>query len=234
MEFRRKHISTIMFLLLAAGMAFASASGSKIQNILKESTVTIPVLLVEFSDTKFTLEDPEEKFSVQLETAAGYFNANWQGAKTFFFPIVAKVSLDTPIATYGAPSASFNDTDIKQLIADACAQAAEQGKDFSIYDTQGNGTISNIAVIFAGYSESEGGSPNSIWPHQQNLTGQEVMVGDLKVLSYTCTPELSGSSGSTISPIGTFCHEICHWLGLPDMYDTNSEDEGLSPALNGT
>ena len=234
MEFRRKHIPTIIILLLAAGMALAAASGSKIQNIRKESTVTIPVLLVEFSDTKFTLENPEEKFRTQMEKAAGYFNANWQEAKTFFFPIVATISLDTPIATYGAPSASFNDTDIRQLVADACTQAIEQGTDFSLYDTQGNGTISNIAIIFAGYSESEGGSPNSIWPHQQNLTGQEIEFGELKILSYTCTPELTGNSGSTISPIGTFCHEICHWLGLPDMYDTNSEDEGLSPALNGT
>lgn len=234
MIFSRKHIIAIIFLLLAAGMALAAASGSKIQNIRKESTVAIPVLLVEFSDTKFTLENPEEKFRIQLETAAEYFNANWQGNRRFIFPIAATVSLNTPITTYGAPSTSFNDTDVRQLIADASAQAAEQGTDFSLYDHQGNGTISNIAVIFAGYSESEGGSPNSIWPHQHNLAGQEIEIGDLKILSYTCTPELRGNSGSIISPIGTFCHEICHWLGLPDMYDTNSEEEGLSPALNGT
>ena len=234
MKVSRKHISSVIFLLLAAGMALAAASGSKIQNIRKENAVTIPVLLVEFSDTKFTLENPEEKFSIRLEKAAEYFNANWQGKRTFLFPIAATISLDTPIAAYGAPSASFNDTDIRRLVADACAQATEQGTDFTLYDPHGNGTISNIAVIFAGYSESEGGSANSIWPHQQNLAGQEIETGGLKILSYTCTPELMGNAGSTISPIGTFCHEICHWLGLPDMYDTNWEDEGLSPALNGT
>lgn len=234
MDFSRKYTRSIIILLLAAGMALAAASKPKIQNIRKENTVTIPVLLVEFSDVKFTLEEPQEKFRTQLEKAEEYFNANWQGTRSFIFPIAAKVTLETPIATYGAPSAAFNDTDARQLIADACTQAAAQGADFSLYDPAGNGTIRNIAVIFAGYSESEGGDPNSIWSHQQSLAGQEIQAGEMKIMSYTCTPELKGSSGTTISPIGTFCHEICHSMGLPDMYDTNAEDEGLSTALNGS
>lgn len=104
MDFSRKYTRSIIILLLAAGMALAAASKPKIQNIRKENTVAIPVLLVEFSDVKFTLEEPQEKFRAQLEKAEEYFNANWQGTKAFVFTIAARVTLDTPVATYGAPS----------------------------------------------------------------------------------------------------------------------------------
>lgn len=224
----------ILLLLLAAGICLAATTKPKIQNILQENTLTIPVLLVEFEDTRFSLENTVEKFSIQMDRAAKYFNDNFMGKKLFSFPIVTRVMLPYPIARYGAPSTTFNDTDVRQLVEDACIQAIAQEVELSVYDTDLNGKIENIAIIFAGYSESEGGNANSIWAHQQNLTSKPISIGDLEICSYTCTPELNGSSGTTISPTGTFCHEICHFLGLPDIYDTNGETEGLSPALNGT
>ena len=118
--------------------------------------------------------------------------------------------------------------------ATCLAMARARGTDFSIYDTNNDGTIENIAIIYAGYSESEGADANAIWAHQKSLQTEEISINGIKILSYTCTPELKGNSGTTISPIGTFCHEIAHSLGLPDMYDTNSDTEGLSPALYGT
>ena len=234
MNLSRKHITFFSILLLAAGICLAASTKPKIQNILQENTLTIPVLLVEFEDTRFTLDNPVEKFSVQMARAEEYFNANFQGQRKVSFPITALVTLNSPMAKYGAPSTTFNDTDVRQLVADAYSQAIGYGVDFTVYDTDQNGTIENIAIIFAGYSESEGGSANSIWAHQQSLGNQPIEIGGMKISSYTCTPELNGNTGTTISPIGTFCHEICHFLGLPDMYDTNGETEGLSPALNGT
>ncbi len=241
----RKHISIALLLLLAASLCFAATTGSKIQNIPQENIRTIPVLLVEFSDTAFTLANPAQMFHNQLNQsgyslngapgcAAEYFNGNFQGKATFEFPIAATVRLENPIATYGAHSTSFNDTDITALLLDACAAALEQGTDFSIYDTNSDGIIENIAIIYAGYSESEGGDANAIWAHQKNLQDEEIIIDGMKILSYTCTPELKGNSGTTISLLGTFCHEIAHSLGLPDMYDTNSDAEGLSHALYGT
>ncbi len=228
---------SVLLLLLAAGLCFAASTGSKIQNIPQQNIRTIPVLLVEFSDTEFTLSNPQEMFNTQLNhsgpngCAADYFNVNFQGKATFRFPIAARVKLEVPIATYGAHSATFNDSDITGLLLDACAAAQAQGTDFSQFDANNNGTIENIAIIYAGYSESEGAGPDAIWAHQKSLKDEEITAGGMKILSYTCTPELKGNSGTEISPIGTFCHEIAHSLGLPDMYDTNADSEGLSTAL---
>ena len=244
MAITRKNMSFILLLLLAAGFCFAATTGSKIQNIPQENIHTIPVLLVEFSDTGFTLNNPSEMFHSQLNgngysnngvqgCAAEYFNTNFQGTARFEFPIAAQISLDTTIATYGAHSATFNDSDITGLLLDACAAAQAQGTDFSQFDPDNNGTIENIAIIYAGYSESEGAAADAIWAHQKSLHDEDIAIDGMKVLSYTCTPELKGNSGREISPIGTFCHEIAHSLGLPDMYDTNSDSEGLSTALCG-
>ena len=239
MSLHCKHILITLFLLVAAVVCSAATSHTKVQKL------QIPVLLVEFSDVKFSVSDPIEEFKTLFNgkeytkngsqgSVKEYFNANFQGIRTFDFPVVAKVTLNSPISTYGAPSSTFNDTDVKKLLEDACNAAMEDGADFTLYDLDNNGTIENIAIIFAGYSESEGGDPNSIWAHRQNLAKEDFLIGDLKILSYTCNAELKGNSGTTITPIGTVCHEICHFLGLPDMYDTNGETEGLSPALYGT
>ena len=175
MRTARKHMVSVLLLLLAAGLCFAASTGSKIQNIPQQNIRTIPVLLVEFSDTEFTLSNPQEMFNTQLNhsgpngCAADYFNVNFQGKATFRFPIAARVKLEVPIATYGAHSATFNDSDITGLLLDACAAAQAQGTDFSQCDPNNNGTIENIAIIYAGYTESEGAGSDAIWGHQKSL-----------------------------------------------------------------
>ncbi len=242
---RRKHMALAFLPLLAAGICLAATAIASRKDFHLENMRTIPVLLVEFSDTAFTLNNPSEMFNTQLNgngyshngaqgCAAEYFNINFHGTAKFEFPIAAQVSLDTPIATYGAHSATFNDTDVTQLFLDACAVAQAQGTDFSVFDPDNNGSIENIAIIYAGHSESEGAGADAIWAHQKGLHDENITIDGMKVLSYTCTPELKGNSGTEISPIGTFCHEIAHSLGLPDIYDTNSDTEGLSTALCGT
>ena len=234
MGLRGKHMSLAFLMLLAAGICLAASTVVSRNDSTQENIRTIPVLLVEFQDTGFTVINPQEQFNSMLSQSAAYFNENFQGTATFSFPIAARIKLDTPIATYGAHSATFNDTDITHMLLDACSAAQAQGTNFSIYDTNRDNAIDNIAVIYAGYSESEGAGADAIWAHQKGLQDEEVTVCGLKILSYTCSPELKGNSGSEISPIGTFCHEIAHSLGLPDMYDTNSDSEGLSTALCGT
>ena len=48
--------------------------------------------------------------------------------------------------------------------------------------------------------------------------------------SYACTSEYSGNDYSTtMCGIGTFTHEFGHVIGLPDMYDTDYEQNGYAP-----
>lgn len=213
-------------------------------NVQKNAKRIYPVLLVEFEDVKFTVPEPKLAFRNMLNrkgystngaagSAADWLNANFKDTCTFEFIVSDVISLPYPVAKFGAHSNTFNDSDVEKMVRQACA--ALPG-DFNIQecDTDENGIIGNISIIYAGYSEAEGGSEDAIWAHQKNLTANPITAGDMKILSYTCTPELKGAQGDTISPPGIFCHEFCHYLGLPDMYDTNGDTEGLSPALYGT
>ena len=206
--------------------------------------ITYPVLLVEFEDIKFTVDNPKSSFnnllnssSYSLNGATGsaseYLNANFRGYKKFKFSLSDVITLPVPLANYGAQQGIRNDANPARLIEDACSLAVQQGFDISIFDHDNDGAIENIAIIFAGHSEAEGGHPNSLWPHQMNITGNQIYFNGVKIKSYSCSAELRGAQGSEISPIGTFCHEFLHSLGLPDLYDTNGEEEGLSTALYG-
>ncbi|MBQ7773502.1 MAG: M6 family metalloprotease domain-containing protein [Bacteroidales bacterium] len=197
-----------------------------------------PVLLVEFEDVKFTVDKPKDFFNTLLNAASGsaadYFNTNFAGICTFAFRVGDVISLPYPVADFGAHSGTFNDMDVTRLLKETCKAASEAGYDFSSFDTDGDGIVDNVAIIFAGHNESEGGSPDAIWPHQQDVSGEDITFNGVKIASYSCTSELKGAQGNEPSTIGTFCHEFAHSLGLPDLYDTNGDIEGLSAALYGS
>lgn len=205
----------------------------------------LPVLLVEFEDVRFSVADPKGSFTTMLNgvdyTAAGatgsvakWLNRNFKGKRTFVFEVSDVITLPNPVAHYGAQSETANDSNIMKLVKDACEAASAAGTDFSRYDNNSDGMADNVSIIFAGYSQAEGGSPDSIWPHQQDATGYGLSFNGTGIASYICTAELGGSSGSQIARIGHFCHEFSHFLGLPDLYDVNGEVEGAAPGTYGT
>lgn len=240
MRYIAANIALLLSIICTVPALYAGENAPKLQNKIK-----CPVVLVAFEDTGFTIQNPRQSFNSMLNargysangatgSAADYLNANFYGKCTFEFEVSDVITLPYHIAEFGAPSGTFNDSDVKRLVYEACSTASAGGFDFSSCDTDADGTIENVAVIFAGHAESEGGAPETIWSHQQSLTDNPLSFNGVKIMSYSITPELKGGEGNTISPIGTFCHEFLHSMGLPDMYDTNGELEGLSPAMYGS
>jgi len=109
------------------------------------------------------------------------------------------------------------------LALDAVLAAEAAGADFSKYDVDENGECDGVIVIHAGRGAEEG--VYGIHSHKSNFTTQ--VFDGVSVSAYTMTPE---ESFNQISPIGVFCHEYGHFLGLPDLYDvdyTPSTSDGL-------
>lgn len=98
------------------------------------------------------------------------------------------------------------------------------------YDSDKDGYVDNIHLIFAGYGEEAGAPSDAIWSHEMPFS-RPVKVQSVYINKYSCSPELRGNKGKSLSHIGVICHEIGHALGAMDYYDTDYEQGGY---YNGT
>jgi len=111
------------------------------------------------------------------------------------------------------------------LATHAVWAVADSVPNWNKYDANGDGYCDGLVIIHAGPGAEEAGDDN-IWSHKSNINPMITHDG-VKISAYTMNPE--EFQGQT-SPIGVFCHEFGHVLGLPDLYDisgtTNSNGVG--------
>ena len=114
------------------------------------------------------------------------------------------------------------------FIPEVCELAEEQGLKFSEYDSNDDGYVDLVYVIYAGYSECFTGTPTTcIWPKSGIISAFE-MDGKY-IYRYGVNSELNAFPGAWDNPpyeringIGLFCHEFSHCLGMPDFYPTST------------
>ena len=192
------------------------------------------VVLVEFADNEFSMEDPldfytrmlnEEGFSDNGATgsARDYFIANSMGQFIPTFDVFGPVKLSEDMEFYGANDRWGDDVHPQLMLIEAC-RMLDNEIDFTEYDRNGDGVIDNVFVYYAGYGENDGGGANTIWPHSSKLSlmyKEKFIFDGVELDRYACSNELhSPMRDNGVDGIGTFCHEFGHVLGLPDLYAT--------------
>ncbi len=111
----------------------------------------------------------------------------------------------------------------RELIAEAIEKANDDVR-YSNYDNDDNGKVDAILVIHAGPgAESMGGS--YIHSHQSSLYDIYLNLDGVTFDDYSIQPEYVYDPGD--STIGVFAHEFGHLMGLPDLYDTTYESDGV-------
>lgn len=242
----------------------AAAPGAyAVTDIPREGVVEYPLVLVEFKDLHFTIQDKEALlkrydriFNEQgyTDTAryvihgnvyygatgsvSDYFRDQSYGLYTPKFKIIGPIRLANGYAYYGKGK-NGNGEKIDQLIRDVCDSIIAAGSiDLAGYSR--SGTIDQFSVIYAGRGENYNGSdPNTIWPQASQLFVQrkDSALYDTGIthIKYACTCELFWDSDTILDGIGTFCHEFSHTLGLQDFYntDTSSGDDSETNASMG-
>ncbi|MBK7213337.1 MAG: M6 family metalloprotease domain-containing protein [Bacteroidales bacterium] len=150
-----------------------------------------------------------------LELSYGNFNINTT--------VVGPYTAAHDMAYYGAPNGSGgHDIRAGELI-DEAVNLANPDVNFADYDNDGDGSVDGVYVIYAGYGEASGASANTIWPHAGGIN--EYLDG-VSISKYSCSNELSGTSGTAMTTIGVICHEFGHVCGSPDYYDTDYSVDG--------
>ena len=199
------------------------------------------VILVEFSDVKFTVTDPYTTFNEYLNSETPlpdrgfredrnygsvrqYFNDISGGQYAPQFDVYGPVTLPNRSAFYGAGYKDTN-TNIDSLLSHAC-RLADPLIDYSQYDSNNDGYVDLVYLMYAGFGENyTGNSTDCIWPKSgSNITTRMYDGVNVKrygignELNYSPDKVLSADPQRRVNGIGLFCHEFSHTLGLPDMY----------------
>ena len=235
---------------LEAAKARKASSPKRMGGTQTSGDVSLPVLLVEFKDRKFTEQygsfahyDSILNSDTYIEhiytTSAGkkfyarsarnYFRS--QSADKFrpTFDIIGPITLDSVYSYYGKNNSAGSDMNWRKMVSEGINKAINQKliTTASQWDGDGNGVVDLIYVIYAGWAESQHQEDeNAIWPKNGTF-------GSVKVPDGTIFAQTSMSSELMWSPkfkyddtnikddgIGTLVHEFGHALGLPDFYDT--------------
>ncbi len=199
------------------------------------------VILAEFQDTTFTIQDTKKVFTNYLmnedhfsdkrynqdqnyKGVRGYFKDCSYGKFTPIFDVVGPIKLPKAHAVYGAGNDRMD-----LLLADACA-AVDGMVNFADYDANNDGIVDLVYVIYAGHSANTSGNKDTnIWPKSGTITISNKFDGK-SIRRYGVSNELNGSEKTSknnkkINGIGLFCHEFSHTLGLPDIYAYNTDAE---------
>ena len=195
------------------------------------------VFLVEYTDVKFKVQNPQEYYNRFCNgddfsdygatgSVASYFREQSNGQFRPVYDVFGPVPLKNPRSYYGGNDNWGNDLRPEEMVTEA-AEYLKNKIDFSKYDFDNDGYVDNIFVIYAGQGEASYGPAASVWPHSYNLsyTGTTPAYNGKKLDSYTCTNEWEQNNPDGI---GTFCHEFSHTMGLPDLYPT-SYSNSVSP-----
>lgn len=208
------------------------------------------LILVNFSDVQFqsahtadVMKDLITGDDCQVNngfgSAAQYFRDQSNGAYQPIFDVYGPVTLSNTQSYYGQNVGSGGDSMDKyaaDVVIEACRLANSKYADlnFANYDWNNDGDVDFVYVIYAGKGEADGGSANTIWPHNYSIkeilkwkgqgtysvyTSSDTKLDGKYLDNYAMSQELNGQDG-TLAGNGTFCHEFGHVLGLPDFYDT--------------
>lgn len=213
------------------------------------------VVLVEFQDVDFTVDNPKDYFSRQLNEP-GFSDYGGNGSAVDYFKDASHGMYAPQFDVYGPVKVSknadyFKDNDsgnMALLIREAITQLHESGElNLADYDYDGNGTLDTVFIYYAGYGSADS-ETETIWPHQYDyqyyvswMGAPQLRFDGIKVGPYACANELKGwnpnngrlpwADGSKpwVDGVGCFIHEYGHVLGLPDLYDVDYNEGVVTP-----
>ena len=195
------------------------------------------ILLVNFKDVKFQEKNDVTLYNNVANTpgytdkngfkgsVADYFKDQSRSQFELTFDVVGPVTVSKDAKYYGENDDDGNDKHAEEMVVEAVKLAKDLVLDWEQYDWDGDHEVDQVMIVYAGEGEADGGSEDTIWPHEWTLSTTGIafdIVDGIKINTYAVANE-GYKEGKTIhvNGIGTICHEFSHCLGLPDMYDTS-------------
>ena len=137
------------------------------------------VILADFPDQEFQ-EGNDKALYLRILNEIGFSEGRFKGSvKDYFlaqsggrfeldFDVVGPVRMDSSYTYYGQRGSEV-DMYADLMVIEACRKA-DADINFADYDWDGDGEVDQVFILYAGLGESNGGAPNTIWPHEYTLT----------------------------------------------------------------
>ena len=227
-------------------------------DIPRTGAIEYPLVLVQFKDLHFITKDTDklrERYerlfnehgyndTARYEVGGTVYYGTYGSVSDYFrdqsfgkyiptFKIIGPITVSQGYAYYGGGKYD----NVEALVREVCDSIVTNNL-ANLAGYARNGVIDQISVIYAGRGENyDGSDPNTIWPQASELyfsrTDSRIYNAGIRRAKYACSSELFWNTDSILDGIGTFCHEFSHTLGLPDFYDTGSQDYDLNDAAMG-
>ncbi len=215
---------------------------SKAPALNEGKTEKILVIPIQFKDTQFSstynkgyfeelLSGSENSLKDYFEKNSGYSQNINKGIRIETV-VTDIVTSKYNMSYYGKDTTNGIDDangDITEMAREAVNLLDSSNFDFSQFDTNNDSVIDHIIIIHAGDDQARihDNTNTLIWSHSSAI-GDNTM-GDYRdgqlvdaVYAYNYV------TLSEKSPLGAYCHEFGHDLGLPDLYDADGSKNGFT------
>lgn len=193
------------------------------------------VILVEFVDSVFSIEDPKTFYNDILNTsgynegygpgcAADYFRSQSNGMLNLQFDVFGPFKVSQKAQPYEHPTESTKNYGRNSLVEATKKMLKENPDlDYSVYDWNGDGNVNQVIFVCASFGGNVGNSNfyGFLWPNTSSFSTITTPDG-MKISNYSASAERWPTNTYRSCAIGTICHEFSHNLGLPDIYPTSS------------
>ena len=192
-----------LFILVSTSSTAAPSTG----------TIEVAFILSQFNDQAFQNEHDKVYFEDlafnETDSMWEYYNEVSKGELDIEGDIFGPYTLDNDAADYGEENLDF--------VTDS-VEIADDDIDYRNYDA--------VMVIHSGPGQESTNNSNDIWSIHWPSANIETNDSDYIIKRITQAPEYQESNGQR-NPLGVWCHEFGHELGLPDLYDTDGTSEGI-------
>ena len=180
----------------------------------------VPVVLLTFSDTDFSMDDPKAFYHRVLNEKgfnqgagpgclADYFREQSGGRLNLQFDVYGPFKVDNTAGGHFETEYYFGHDNAVSATELLCQT---ETTDFSHYDWDGDGRVEQVLYLAAGYSGNQ--VKGYTWPNSDHYSLRLPGGVYSDIISITC--ELWGDG--SLWGFGVMAHEFCHCLGLPDIY----------------
>ena len=176
-------------------------------------TIQVAFILSEFEDQAYQDDHDQDYFDDlafgENNSMSDYFDEVSRGQLNVEGTIYGPYTLEGDAADYGTENPDF--------VRDS-VEIADDDIDFRDYDA--------VVVVHSGPGEESSGNSDDIWSVHWPSISISTNDNGYVIRKISQVPEYQTVSGQN-NPLGVWCHEFGHEIGLPDLYDTDGSSGGI-------